>query len=210
MPGMKRRSKIVAGAAVLALAAWVAWLFGHSSWNAPTPGGVSNTPAESPIVAGTAGASAAGQSVAAVNTPAPALSASAAIAPPNVATTAVAMAASPTASPLSQAGVTARHIDRAAAMVELQKVRSMINSYHTLFGQNPVGTNAEIMKALMGSNSHQAMLGPPPGQTLNAQGELLDPWGTPYFFHQLSGNDMEIHSAGPDRKMWTSDDLVMH
>ena len=95
-------------------------------------------------------------------------------------------------------------------MVELEKVHSMIGSYHTLMGQNPVGTNAEIMKAIMGGNSHQAMLGPPPGQSLNANGELLDPWGTPYFFHQLSGNDMEIHSAGPDKIMGTGDDLVLH
>jgi len=101
-------------------------------------------------------------------------------------------------------------IDRATAMIELQKVRAMIASYHTLMGQNPVGTNAEIMKALMGGNPHQATLGPPPGQVLDAKGELIDPWGTPYFFHQLSGDDMEIHSAGPDKVMWTQDDLVIH
>ena len=46
------------------------------------------------------------------------------------------------------------------------------------------------------------------GLRVNADGELVDPWGTPYFFHQLSGTEMEIHSAGPDKKMWTDDDLV--
>ena len=100
-------------------------------------------------------------------------------------------------------------IDRNAAMTELFKVHQMILSYHTLMGQNPVGTNAEIMKAIMGGNAHQAMLGPPEGQTLNGKGELLDPWGTPYFFHQLSGDHMEIRSAGPDRIMYTEDDVVM-
>jgi len=94
-------------------------------------------------------------------------------------------------------------------MVELEKVHGMIASYHTLMGQDPVGTNAEIMKALMGGNPHQAMLGPPPGQGLNGNGELLDPWGTPYFFHQISGDHMEIHSAGPDKIMGTADDLVI-
>ena len=44
---------------------------------------------------------------------------------------------------------------------------------------------------------------------INSQGELIDPWGTPYFFHQLSGTEMEIHSAGPDKVMWTQDDLVI-
>ena len=85
----------------------------------------------------------------------------------------------------------------------------MITDYHTLMGENPVGTNAEIMKALMGHNPHQATLGPPAGASLNGQGELIDRWGTPYFFHQLSRDAMEIRSAGPDRKMYTNDDLVV-
>lgn len=28
-------------------------------------------------------------------------------------------------------------------------------------------------------------------------------------FRQLSGREMEIRSAGPENRMWTSDDLVM-
>ncbi len=95
------------------------------------------------------------------------------------------------------------------AKLELEKIHRMITSYNTLMGENPVGTNAEIMKALMGRNPHQAMLGPPEGGRLNSKGELIDPWGTPYFFHQMSRDDMEIHSAGPDRIMGTPDDLVI-
>jgi hypothetical protein len=98
---------------------------------------------------------------------------------------------------------------RVQGMVELEKVHHMVGSYHTLYGQNPVGTNAEIMKALMGANPRGAILGPPPGQSLNANGELIDPWGTPYFFHQLSGDDMQIISAGPDKTMGTPDDLMI-
>ncbi len=94
-------------------------------------------------------------------------------------------------------------------MIELDKIHRMIRDYHTLMGQNPVGTNAEIMAAVMGKNAKQATLGPPEGQQLNAQKELIDPWGTPYFFHQISGDDMEIHSAGPDKTFGTSDDLIL-
>ena len=75
--------------------------------------------------------------------------------------------------------------------------------------ENPVGTNAEIMKAVMGGNPTNAQLGPPEGQSLNEQGELLDRWGTPYFFHQLSKETMEVRSAGPDRVLWNADDLVV-
>jgi hypothetical protein len=65
------------------------------------------------------------------------------------------------------------------------------------------------MREVMGGNRVKAKLGPPEGQKLNDQGELLDRWGAPYFFHQLSRNEMEIRSAGPDQAMWTADDVVM-
>ena len=91
---------------------------------------------------------------------------------------------------------------------EAEKVARMVTDYHTLMGENPVGTNAEIMKEIMGANPHQATLGPPEGQTLNDKGELIDQWGTPFFFHQMSRDVMEIHSAGPDKIMGTADDII--
>jgi hypothetical protein len=94
------------------------------------------------------------------------------------------------------------------AMIELDKIHRMIRDYHTVMGENPVGTNAEIMAAIMGKNPHHAVLGPPEGQHLNGQNELVDSWGTPFFFHQISGDVMEIHSAGPDKIFGTSDDLI--
>ncbi len=96
-----------------------------------------------------------------------------------------------------------------AAPTNAIKVRRMVTDYHTVNGENPVGTNAEIMAAIMGKNPHQAVLGPPEGMNLNSRGELVDDWGTPYFFHQLSKDVMEIHSAGPDKIMGTADDIVV-
>lgn len=84
----------------------------------------------------------------------------------------------------------------------------MFRSYRNLFGENPVGTPAEIMKSLMGGNPKSATLGPPDGLPLNEQGELLDRWGSPFFFHQLSAETLEIRSAGPDRILWNEDDLI--
>lgn len=95
-----------------------------------------------------------------------------------------------------------------ATSLEFDKITVMLRDYRTLFGENPVGTNAEIMQAIMGGNPKGAMLGPAEGQTVNETGELIDRWGTPYFFHQLSGDLMEIRSAGEDHRMWTGDDLV--
>ncbi len=95
-----------------------------------------------------------------------------------------------------------------AAMIEVDKVSLMIRDYRSLTGENPVGTNAEIMAAVMGGNPKQAMLGPPEGMRLNEEGELIDRWNTPYFFHQLSKREMEIRSAGADKVMWTEDDAI--
>jgi|ERR1700678_1336074 hypothetical protein len=200
---MKRRPIVIAATAGLALAAWIAWLIAHSTPSNPAVQAIP-TPTATPVFAVTEVTSARASS--------PGPSATAKPAPPIVVASArprpsAAVGASPAAKPAAAAP---HKLDRATAMIELQKVRAMVASYHTLMGQNPVGTNAEIMKALMGGNPRQAMLGPPPGQSLDAKGELLDPWGTPYFFHQMSADDMEIHSAGPDRIMWTSDDLVIH
>ncbi|HEX3717420.1 MAG TPA: hypothetical protein VH595_05580 [Verrucomicrobiae bacterium] len=92
----------------------------------------------------------------------------------------------------------------------MDNMRIVFHEYASMFGGNPVGTNPEITAALSGKNPKQAnFINPEAGMRIDAQGELIDPWGTPFFFHQLSGTVMEIHSAGPDRIMWSDDDLVI-
>jgi hypothetical protein len=91
----------------------------------------------------------------------------------------------------------------------LDHARVAIHNYNSMFGENPVGTNPEITAALMGKNSKQAnFITPESGLRVNENGEMVDAYGTPFFFHQLSGQEMEIRSAGEDRKMWTYDDQV--
>jgi len=98
---------------------------------------------------------------------------------------------------------------------DVQKVRDAIDNigfalrdYSAALRGNPVGTNAEITAALLGDNEKQLKLEIPGGSTLNDQGELCDPWGSPWFFHQLSATKTEVRSAGPDRKMYSEDDFV--
>lgn len=73
---------------------------------------------------------------------------------------------------------------------------------------NPVGSNQEITAAFTGANLHTLALIPRSHPALSPNGELLDRWGTPFFFHQLSRSRMEIRSAGPDRKFYTDDDAL--
>ena len=91
-------------------------------------------------------------------------------------------------------------------VTDLENVLFALRDFRSALGENPVGTNAEITKALTCGNLKQVKVPLPPGNQLNENGELLDRWGTPYFFHQISGTEMEVRSAGPDRKMWTADD----
>jgi hypothetical protein len=98
--------------------------------------------------------------------------------------------------------------DLVIARNDSENIGLMLRDFRSALGENPTGSNAEIMKAIMGGNKKGAQLGPPTGMALNQEGELVDRWGTAYFFHQLSGNEMEVRSAGPDRKLYTSDDIV--
>jgi hypothetical protein len=96
------------------------------------------------------------------------------------------------------------------AATAMESIRRSVREYGERFGGNPVGNNAEITRQLSGDNPrHINFLDPQAGARLNENGEMVDPWGTPYFFHQISGAEMEIHSAGPDKQMWNSDDLVI-
>jgi hypothetical protein len=96
------------------------------------------------------------------------------------------------------------------ALKEMDEVQFMLRDFRVRLGGNPAGTNAEIMKELMGDNRAHARFVPSEGVKLNEHGELLDRWDSPYFFHQISMKEMELRSSGPDRQMWTADDIVVN
>jgi len=94
--------------------------------------------------------------------------------------------------------------------IVLENMRRAIINYGSTFSGNPVGNNSEIAAALNGENPKQIkFIDPEKGLRINGKGELVDSWGTPFFFHQLSATDTEVRSAGPDKIMWTADDLVI-
>jgi hypothetical protein len=93
------------------------------------------------------------------------------------------------------------------ARMEAEAVALNLRHYGQRFGGNPVGTNAEIVKVLNGGNPQGVRYLPQENLRLNEQGELLDHYATPYFFHQMSATEMEVRSAGADRQLWTADDI---
>jgi hypothetical protein len=93
---------------------------------------------------------------------------------------------------------------------DLQILNGILLAWQTNFHEqgNPVGDNAAITAALSGTNPLNFQFIRRDHPAINAHGELCDRWGTPFFFHALSGTRMELRSAGPDRQMYTDDDLV--
>jgi hypothetical protein len=71
----------------------------------------------------------------------------------------------------------------------------------------PLSANEDWAAALRGRNPARERFLPDQHAALNARGQLVDRWGTPLFFHALGNGRFEIRSAGPDRKLWTADDI---
>jgi len=93
---------------------------------------------------------------------------------------------------------------------DLRLVALVLETFRSNFPRsgNPVGLNSEITATLTGQNQLRLALIPPDHPAINRAGELCDRWGTPFFFHAESATRMDLRSAGPDRKLWTDDDIV--
>jgi hypothetical protein len=72
----------------------------------------------------------------------------------------------------------------------------------------PLPDNAAITAFLQGKNPHRVAWIRPGHPAVSGNGELLDRWDSPLFFHRESSRTTTFRSAGPDRKLWTEDDVV--
>lgn len=100
------------------------------------------------------------------------------------------------------------HRDDSDATEDLAILQDLVSYYRRIHGANPEGgLNFEIVGNLAGDNERKLAVLPPDHPSLNQEGELLDRWGTPYWFHPVSRELMEIVSAGPDKNLWTEDDV---
>ncbi len=72
----------------------------------------------------------------------------------------------------------------------------------------PIGNDSDLARVLIGNNPMKLVLLLPDHPALGADGRLRDRFGTPYFIHPRGNLAFEIRSAGPDRKLFTADDLV--
>ena len=94
---------------------------------------------------------------------------------------------------------------------DVSQVFNMLQSYFSLVKTKdplPLGSNREITTALTGENAYRTRVLDPQSSWINQNGELIDRWKTPLYFHAIDAKNVGIRSAGPDQKMWTNDDLI--
>jgi len=86
----------------------------------------------------------------------------------------------------------------------------IFDAYRRTTGSYPVAEdNRQIMYMLTGGSNSDRGVFPRTHARMNQQGELIDGWGTPFFFHCISRTHIEIRSAGPDATFYTQDDIVV-
>ncbi|MEM8954295.1 MAG: hypothetical protein AAGD22_09115 [Verrucomicrobiota bacterium] len=93
---------------------------------------------------------------------------------------------------------------------DIENINAIIGLYYWIYQQNPVGDNVDIVDQLTGNNEKKVIVLPPDHPDINANGELVDRFGNPYFFHALSEEKMDIWSYGPDGIVGTIDDVVLY
>ncbi|OAI56225.1 hypothetical protein AYO49_04725 [Verrucomicrobiaceae bacterium SCGC AG-212-N21] len=94
---------------------------------------------------------------------------------------------------------------------DLEILRDLLQSLTTSLKAGnlpPLGDNEDITAALTGHNRRKLVVLPATHPSVDQKGRLLDRWGTPYHFHARSADTFDIRSAGPDKTLFTTDDLT--
>lgn len=106
---------------------------------------------------------------------------------------------SPIASPIAS---TARE--------DIRKLHEQLGSFLTLLKdpyRPPLGDNTDITRALTGHN-RRGIVALPTNDPSIVNGQLVDRWGTPYWFHPRTPDAIDVLSAGPDKTLFTADDIA--
>jgi hypothetical protein len=104
------------------------------------------------------------------------------------------------------------HASTLTARDDVRIVAGLVQNYQqavkTGVAAPPLGFNEEITRALTGRNPLEVAFLPATHPAINARGLLCDRWGTPYHFHPVAQDRIDVRSAGPDKKLFTTDDSV--
>ena len=93
---------------------------------------------------------------------------------------------------------------------DMELLRRLNLSFVTLVkdhAQTPIGCNEDLADALKGKNAYKQRFLPGDHSSLNEQGQIIDRYNTPVHIHVKSAGSYEVRSAGPDKKLFTDDDV---
>lgn len=90
-----------------------------------------------------------------------------------------------------------------SAITEITLLDHCLEEYVADFGLQD-GTNRELAQALMGDNPTRKVYMYTWSLPLNGAGEVIDPWGSPYFFKQEGGRLVACSTNVPEK------DFVRH
>lgn len=95
--------------------------------------------------------------------------------------------------------------------VDLQRLGQVLANFrltHKALDVRFLATNAEMAAALRGETPGTRPMVSADATIFDADGRLIDRWGTPLVVHVLGADKIELRSAGPDRRAWNADDFV--
>lgn len=92
---------------------------------------------------------------------------------------------------------------------DLEIVHEFFDLYRKTLSQSSIGSNEDFTAILTGSNPQEGVLFPPDSPMI-VNGAIVDRWGSPYWIHPNSGSRVEIRSAGPDKSLFTPDDVILN
>jgi hypothetical protein len=70
-------------------------------------------------------------------------------------------------------------------------------------------TNEDLANFLRGANPDQQVIVSSNSPIFGTDGRVVDRWGSPLIVHPIKSDRLELRSAGPDRKPWTDDDIIV-
>lgn len=73
-----------------------------------------------------------------------------------------------------------------------------------------MAVNEDVVDVLLGKNDHKKVFLSANHPAINDQGQLIDRWERPLFFHLEAADRLDVRSAGPDGQLFTRDDCHLH
>ncbi len=122
-------------------------------------------------------------------------------------------APAPERQPLPGDRLLATWADPASPPIEdLRKVRAVVLGYFSVIKdvtRHPIGGNADLTACLLGENASRQPFLRADHPAVSSDRLLIDRWNTPLFVHPEAARELTLRSAGPDKALFTADDLIL-